>query len=50
MTKKERAAAVMELLKSVYPEAVCARIIHKTIMNCCSPLGFPRSARTRASI
>ena len=24
MTKKERAAAVTELLKSVYPEAVCA--------------------------
>ena len=24
MTKKERAAAVTELLKTVYPEAVCA--------------------------
>ena len=24
MTKKERAAAVTELLKEVYPEAVCA--------------------------
>ena len=49
MTKKERAAAVTELLKSVYPEAVCATIIH-LIMNCCSPPGFQRSARTRASI
>ena len=46
MTKKERAAAVTELLKTVYPEAVCA--LHYT--HDYELLFATRLSRTRASI